>query len=131
MIDVNEINERNLERMIGHRYVHDEGEKPGLHRLVQACIDFFKTQSEEFSKNAFITIYDEDNMYKIASGTKKHQFICRMINGKPYIKDNMSDTDQLKSKPYHKPSTQTPHDLLKKVCSFISDCHKKTQTLEY
>lgn len=120
MIDVNEINESNLERMIAHGFAHDEGEKPELRRLLQACIDFLKTKSEEFWKNASITIYDEDdNMYKFASGTCKHQFICRMNNGEPYIKDKMSDTEPKISNPNHKPSLQTPYDPFKKVCSYI------------
>lgn len=70
---------------------------PGLRRLFQACIDFVQTEDIEdigFWNNASITIYDEDdNMYKIASGTRKHQFICRMKNGEPFIKEEEKGQD--------------------------------------
>lgn len=92
------------------RYIGHEGvdEKPGLRRLLQACIDFLRTEAEGFWKNASITIYDEDDeMYKIASGTRKHQFICRMKNGDPFIKEKKSSSEHKKSKPYHKPLTET------------------------
>lgn len=55
-------------------------------------------------------IYDEDdNMYKIASGTRKHQFICRMKNGEPFIKEKKSVSEHKKPKPNHKTSTETTH----------------------
>lgn len=72
------------------RYVGHEGleEKAGLRCLLQACIDFLQTEADEVWKNASITIFDEDlNKYEIASGTKTHQFICRMKNGNPFIKE--------------------------------------------
>lgn len=85
-------------------------EKPGLRRLLQACIDFLQTEAAGFWKNASITIYDEDdNMYKIASGTRKHQFICRMKNGEPFIKEKKSVSEHKKPKPNHKTSTETTH----------------------
>lgn len=94
------------------RYIGHEGvdEKPGLRRLLQACIDFLQTEAAGFWKNASITIYDEDdNMYKIASGTRKHQFICRMKNGEPFIKEKKSVSEHKKPKPNHKTSTETTH----------------------
>lgn len=96
------------------RYVGNEGvvEKPGLRRLLQACIEFNQTEAVGFWKNASITIYDEDdNMYKIASGTRKHQFICRMKNGEPFIK---SVLEYRKPKPNHKTSTENTHDPFQK-----------------
>lgn len=111
-MDVEEINKRNLGKMIV-RYIGHEGvdEKPGLRRLLQACIDFLQTEAGGFWKNASITIYDEDdNMYKIASGTRKHQFICRMKNGEPFIKEKKSVSEHKKPKPNHKTSTETTHD---------------------
>lgn len=84
---VEEINKRNLGKMIV-RYIGHEGvdTNPGLRRLLHACIDFLRTETEWFWKNASITIYDEDdNMYRIISGTNKHQFICRMKDGEPFI----------------------------------------------
>lgn len=112
VMDVEEINKRNLGKMIV-RYIGHEGvdEKPGLRRLLQACIDFLQTEAGGFWKNASITIYDEDdNMYKIASGTRKHQFICRMKNGEPFIKEKKSVSEHKKPKPNHKTSTETTHD---------------------
>lgn len=112
LLDVEEINKRNLGKMIV-RYIGHEGvdEKPGLRRLLQACIDFLQTEAAGFWKNASITIYDEDdNMYKIASGTRKHQFICRMKNGEPFIKEKKSVSEHKKPKPNHKPSTESTHD---------------------
>lgn len=93
-MDVKEINKRNLGKMM-IRFVGNEGvkEKPCLRRLFQACINFLQTdlKGEGFWTNASITIYDEDiNMYKIASGTRKHQFICRIKNGKPIIFEKKS-----------------------------------------
>lgn len=111
-MDVEEINKRNLGKMIV-RYIGHEGvdKKPGLRRLLQACIDFLQTEAGGFWKNASITIYDEDdNMYKIASGTRKHQFICRMKNGEPFIKEKKSVSEHKKPKPNHKTSTETTHD---------------------
>lgn len=111
LLDVEEINKRNLGKMIV-RYIGHEGvdEKPGLRRLLQACIDFLQTEAAGFWKNASITIYDEDdNMYKIASGTRKHQFICRMKNGEPFIKEKKSVSEHKKPKPNHKTSTETTH----------------------
>lgn len=87
---VKEINKRNLGKMI-ITYVGHEGleEKAGLRCLLQACIDFLQTEADEVWKNASITIFDEDfNKYEIASGTKTHQFICRMKNGKPFIQEH-------------------------------------------
>lgn len=91
---VKEINKRNLGKMI-IRYVGHEGleEKAGLRCLLQACIDFLQTEAGGVWKNASITIFDEDfNKYEIASGTKTHQFICRMKNGKPFIKEEKQYT---------------------------------------
>nr|XP_034312008.1 uncharacterized protein LOC117684347 [Crassostrea gigas] len=117
IINVEKINKRNLGKMIV-RYIGHEGvdEKPGLRRLLQACIDFLQTESEEFWKNASITIYDEDDeMYKIASGTRKHQFICRMKNGDPFIKEKKLSSEHKKFKPYHKPIVET----IRENCSLI------------
>lgn len=93
-------------------YIGNEGvdDKPGLRHLFQACIDFLQTEAAEFWKNASITIYDEDeNMYKIVSGTK-NQFICRMKNGEPFIKDKFSISKHKKRNPSYNPSTETSHD---------------------
>lgn len=49
-------------------------------------------------------------MYNIASGTRKHQLICRMKNGEPFIKEKKSDSEHKKPKPIHKTSTETIHD---------------------
>uniref|UniRef100_A0A8W8NP47 Uncharacterized protein n=1 Tax=Magallana gigas TaxID=29159 RepID=A0A8W8NP47_MAGGI len=106
-MDVEEINKRNLGKMIV-RYVGHEGvdEKPGLRRLLQACIDLLQTEAEGYWKNASITIYDEDdNMYIIASGTRKHQFICCMQNGEPSITKTKSVSMHKKPKPNHTLST--------------------------
>lgn len=114
VIEVEEINKRNLGKMI-IRHVGHEGvdEKPGLRRLLQACIDFLQTEAEGFWKNASITIYDEDaNMYKIASGTRKHQFICRMKTGEPVIKEKKSVSEHKKPKP-----TNTTNDPSQTGCS--------------
>lgn len=111
-MDVEEINKRNLGKMIV-RCIGNEGndEKPGLRRLFQTCIDFLQIEAEGNWKNASITIYDEDdNMYKIASGTRKHQFICRMKNGEPFIKEKASVSEHKKPKPNYKPSTDSTHD---------------------
>lgn len=86
-MDVEEINKRNLGKMIV-RYIGHEGvdQKRGLRRLLQACIDFLQTEAEGVWKNASITIYDDDDdVYTIASGRRKHQFICSMENGEPCI----------------------------------------------
>lgn len=106
-MEVEEINKRNLGKMIV-RYVGHEGvdEKPGLRRLLQACIDLLQTEAEGYWKNASITIYDEDdNMYIIASGTRKHQFICCMQNGEPSITKTKSVSMHKKPKPNHTLST--------------------------
>lgn len=89
---VNEINKRNLGMMIIHHVGHEGSEdKHGLRRLLQTCIDFLQTRTADVWRNASITIYDEDNnMYKIGSGEMKHQFICQMSNGEPFINDKMS-----------------------------------------
>lgn len=111
-MDVREINKRNLAKMI-LRYAGNEGndEKPGLRRLLQACSDFLQTEADGFWKNASITIYDEDDdMYKIASGTRTHQFICRMKNGEPFIKEKNSVSENKKLKPNHKMSTEPTLD---------------------
>lgn len=111
-MDVKEIDERNLEMMIVRRFVPD-GVKPGLRRLLEACINFFQTRSEEFWENASITIYDEDDdMYRIASGTRKHQFICRMKNGEPFIKEKKSFSGHKEPKPVQNPPNETRHDNL-------------------
>lgn len=92
MRTVNEINKRNLGMMI-IRHVGHEGteDKYGLRRLLQTCIDFLPTRTADVWRNASITIYDEeDNMFKIGSGEMKHQFICQMSNGEPFINDRMS-----------------------------------------
>lgn len=112
VMDVEEINKRNLAKMIV-RCIGNEGndKKPGLRRLLQACIDFLQTEAEGFWKNASITIYDEDdNMYMIASGTRKHQFICRMKNGEPFIMEKTSLSGHKKPKPNHKTATDSTHD---------------------
>lgn len=114
VIEVEEINKRNLGKMI-IRHVGHEGvdEKPGLRRLFQACIDFLQREAEGFWKNASITIYDEDtNMYKIASGTRKHQFICRMKTGEPDITEKKSVSEHKKPKP-----TKTSNDPSQTGCS--------------
>lgn len=90
-------------------YVGHEGvkEKHNLRRLLQACIDYLQNEAEGFWKNAAITIYDDDDMYKIVSGTKKHQFICRMKNGEPIIIEK-SASEYKKHKSTHKaPRAQT------------------------
>ena len=100
VVEVDVINKRHLGKMIV-RHIGHEGveEKPNLRRLLHACIDYLQNENEHFWKNASITIYDEaDNMYKIASGTRKHQFICRMKNGEPFIKEKMgSETKKHKT----------------------------------
>lgn len=115
-MDVEEINKRNLGKMIV-RYIGHEGvdEKQDLRRLLQACIDFLQTEAEGVWKNASITIYDEDdNVYTIASGTRKHQFICSMENGEPRINVIKSVSEHKKPKIDHKPSTEITHDPSKK-----------------
>lgn len=102
VMEVKEVTKRNIGKMI-IRYGCHEGvkEKPGLHRLLHACIDFLQTEPEEIWMNASITIYDEDdNMYKITRGKIKHQFICRMRNGEPFMKEKNpnSDTKNIKKK---------------------------------
>lgn len=89
MQDVVVINKTELGKMI-RDYSGNESSKKneGLRKLLQTCIDFIQTESkaEAFWENASITIYDqEENMYKITSGTRRHQFICRMKNGEPFI----------------------------------------------
>lgn len=87
MQDVVEINKIELGKMI-RDYTGNEGsnENPDLCRLLQTCLDFLQTESKPIWKNASFTIYDpEENMYKITSGTRRHQFICRMKNGEPFI----------------------------------------------
>lgn len=103
-LTVDEINKRNLGKMIV-RYVGHEGmeEKLGLRSLLQYCIDFLQTHSPKFWKDASITIYDEDdNMYKIASGKMKHQFICQMTDGEPCISDKNTSTMHTKIQNSHK-----------------------------
>lgn len=87
--EVSVINKRNLGKMIVQHIGHEGVEKKqNLRRLLQACIDYLQNEKESFWENASFTIYDEDdNMYKIASGKRKHQFICRLINGEPVIRD--------------------------------------------
>lgn len=86
-------------RLVGHEGTDT---KPGLRRLLQACIDFLKTEGPGVWKNASFTIYDEDDdMYKIVSGTRKHQFMCRMKNGEPFIKEKFSAHPHKKPKAYH------------------------------
>lgn len=83
-VDGEEIKKRNFGKMIVRYICH----KPGLRRLLQARIDFIQTGIKCFWKNASITIYDEDdNMHIIASETRKHQFILRMKNEEPFIKE--------------------------------------------
>lgn len=85
--DVLEINKREIGKMI-RDYTGNEGsnDNPDLCRLLQTCLDFLQTESKAFWENASFTIYDpEENMYKITSGTRRHQFICRMKNGEPFI----------------------------------------------
>lgn len=87
MQDVVVINKKELGKMILD-YCGNEANKKneGLRKLLQTCIDFLQTESEAFWENASITIYDQDdNMYKITSGTRRHQFICRMKNREPFI----------------------------------------------
>ena len=108
VLEVDTISKRNLGKMI-IRYVGHEGvkEKHDLRRLLQACIDYLQNEAEGFWKNASITIYDDDDMYKIVSGTKKHQFICRMKNGEPIIIEK-SASEYKKHKSTHKaPRAQT------------------------
>lgn len=100
---VDDINKRNLGKMIV-RYVGHEGmeEKLSLRSLLQYCIDFLQTHSPKFWKDASITIYDEDdNMYKIASGNMKHQFICQMTDGEPCISDKNTSTRHTKIQNSH------------------------------
>lgn len=89
---MNEINKRNLGMMIIRHVGHEGSEdKYGLRRLLQTCIDFLPTRTADVWRNASITIYDEDdNMFKIGSGEMKHQYICQMSNGEPYINDRIS-----------------------------------------
>lgn len=107
-----EINKRHLGKMI-IQHVGHEGveEKPVLRRLLQACIDFLQTETGHFWKNASITIYDdEDKMYKIASGTKKHQFICEMKNGEPFIKDRKAPSEKTRIQSTQRFSTDINDD---------------------
>ncbi|XP_062581852.1 uncharacterized protein LOC134243616 [Saccostrea cucullata] len=86
---VEKINKRCFGKMI-IRCVGHEGTKgkEGLRRLFQACIDFLQKENTNVWENASFTIYDDDsNMYKIASGNMRYQFICRMKNGEPFIKE--------------------------------------------
>lgn len=115
-MDVEEINKRNLGKMI-IRYIGHEGvnEKRGLRRLLQACIDYLQTEAEGVWKNASITIYDDDDdAYTIASGTRKHQFICSMQNGEPRINEIKPVSEHKKPKINHKPSPETIHDPFQK-----------------
>lgn len=87
--EVSVINKRTLGKMIV-KHIGHEGveENKNLRRLLQTCIDYLQKEKDSFWENASITIYDEDdNMYKIASGKRKHQFICRLINGEPVIRE--------------------------------------------
>ena len=88
------INKRNLGKMIirliGHEGVED---KECLRHLLHSCIDFVQKNDGLLWENASITIYDEDdNMYEIASGDRRHKFICRMKNGEPVIIEKMGLT---------------------------------------
>lgn len=103
------------------RYIdlQEVDKKHVLRHLLHACIDFLQTKAAEFWKQACITIYDEeDNMYKIASGTRRHQFICRMKNGKPSIKEVTSLLEHKKPKSNCTSSTETTHNPSKKVSSY-------------
>lgn len=117
-MDVEEINKRNLGKMI-IRYIGHEGvdEKPGLRRLLQACIDYLQTEAEGVWKNASITIYDDDDddVYTIASGTRKHQFICSMQNGEPRINEIKPVSGKI-PKINKKPSTETTHEKNDSKC---------------
>ncbi|XP_062605065.1 uncharacterized protein LOC134266877 isoform X2 [Saccostrea cucullata] len=100
VFEVDEINKRNLGKMI-IRYVGHEGTeaKPGLRKILQACIDFLQKEAAGVWKNASFTIYDEDdNMYSIASGNKKYRFICGIEDGKPFIKEEMGGPSRKKPK---------------------------------
>lgn len=108
---VKEINKLTLGKM-QLSYVGNEGvrDKAGLRQLVQACIDILQTEAEGFWKDASITFYDEDEkMYKISSGSK-NEFICRMKNGKPIIKEKHGNSEPKKPKHSYRTSTETSHD---------------------
>lgn len=84
---------------VGHEGVK---EKPELRRLLQACIDYLQHETKDVWESALITIYDDNNAnsYKIASGTRRYKFICRMKDEEPIIK-NKSKSEPKKSKsPY-------------------------------
>lgn len=103
------------------RYVDLEGvqEKPSLRCLLQACIKFQQKKTGGFWKNASITVFDVDkNIYKIVSGTGKHQFICWMENGDPLIKEKTLDSENKKPKSHHMPSTETTHNSSQMVSSY-------------
>lgn len=107
---VKEINKITLGKM-QLSYIGNEGvkDKAGLRHLLQACIDFLQTEAAGFWKDASITIYDEDEkMYKIVSGSK-NQFICRMKNGEPFIKDKYGISEPKKPRSY-RASTDTSHN---------------------
>lgn len=85
-------------RCIGHEGVD---EKPELRRLLQACIDYLQQETEDVWRSALITVYDnEDNVYKIASGTRHYRFICRMKNEEPFIKSKF-ESEPKRSKSLH------------------------------
>lgn len=93
---------------IGHEGIED---KSGLRRLLQACIDFLKTNPERSWRDASIAIYDEDDrMYKIASGSKTRQFICRMKDGEPFIKEKTSVAENQPRTQHYMPFHETPDD---------------------
>lgn len=99
--------------------LQEADEKHGIRPLLQACIDFLQTNTAEFWKQACITIYDEDDkMYKIASGTRKHQFICRMKNGKLFITEETPVLEHKKPKSSCTSSTETTQKPSKKVSSY-------------
>lgn len=103
--------------MIG-RYtdLQEVDEKHGLRPLLQACIDFLQTNTAELWKQVCITISGEDD--KIASGTRKHQFVCRMKNGKPFITEETPVLEHKKPKSSCTSSTETTHKPSKKVSSY-------------
>jgi hypothetical protein len=68
-----------------------------------------QTEGAGVWKNASFTLYDEDDdMYKIVSGTRKHQFICRMKNGEPIIREKFATHSHKKSKMYHRQEPAQP-----------------------
>lgn len=119
MQDVVVINKKELGKMIRDYSGNESAEKnEGLRKLLQTCIDFIQTESkaEAFWENASITIYDqEDNMYKITSGTRRHQFICRMKNGEPFIMEKKVVSQYTKK---HK-ETRRPRNMYEYQCALL------------